>query len=36
MEDFNMYPDSVLLNRKEISRALFLENVENPTECCVV
>jgi hypothetical protein len=30
MEDFNMYPDSVLLNKKEMSRALFLENVENP------
>ena len=25
-----MYPDSVLLNKKEMSRALFLENVENP------
>lgn len=25
-----MYPDSVLLNKKEMSKALFLENVENP------
>lgn len=30
MEDLNMYPDSVLLSKKEMSRGLFLENVENP------
>jgi hypothetical protein len=30
MDDFKMYPDSVLLNKKEMAKALFLENVENP------